>query len=533
MRKWIILLSVVMVFAVALPAFAAVQNVKVSGDITLRGLMRRNMTLGGSSGSVLQGDTDTYDGARFGIVGDTDGASSNQDWFMSTVRLRVDADLTDNVSGRVELMNQRDIDPPYYEEGSQYTDPNMIYPAAGQGQNPRTAANQQYQVILSEAYIQAKEFFYDPLTITAGRQKIQFGDGFVVGANQLTGPDPTESLTADEFSAFTGFDAIRAQFDWAPYSLDMFYAKIKEGIVDRNDDTNAFGVNFSREWDVYSAEADVYVVGLIDNAIYSHPLQGLNNLGSRVLDNGRARLEGTEQVYAIGTRGSIKPFDRLKLNGELVFEFGEEAYEIASPMGYYFVNGTRTQDICAFATDLRGEYLVNEVPWPVTVGGEYVMYSGEDRSEKGDSGAYRPMFRGKFHSAIREYQGWFYHLDLSTTPGYTNEHQAMIDATFHPFNNPDVTVFSRYLNFWLFAQPSPGRDYHLGQEVDLKLSYDYTEDLTLSLLGAWFFPGAYFEATDSPVANIDNLANTNVLSGVDEAKHDNITEIVGSVKLSF
>ena len=51
----------------------------------------------------------------------------------------------------------------------------------------------------------------------------------------------------------------------------------------------------------------------------------------------------------------------------------------------------------------------------------------------------------------------------------------------------------------------------IGDEVDLTLVYDYTEDVVFSLLAAWFIPGEYFP------------------SGMDDVA----TSVIGSMAVSF
>ena len=155
------------------------------------------------------------------------------------------------------------------------------------------------------------------------------------------------------------------------------------------------------------------------------------------------------------------------------------------------------------------------------------MYSGEEAKEDSNSANFRRMFPGKFHSAIREFQGFFYNPDFSATPGVTNEHQFMVDALFHPFNNKDLTLFVRYLQFFFYEPPIVGRGEHICQEVDVKLGYSYTEDLKFNLIGAVFAPGDYFSDVQGNIA-IFNQFGELVTNASEAAK-----EVVGEVVLTF
>ena len=141
-RKLGVLLVALITAAMAAPAFAEVQNVKVRGDISVRGIWRNNFDL-------------TNDG-QWGAVGTSD----SQKFIFSTIGVNLAADLTDNVSADVRLSNQRDW-----------------------GAN--TATNNDVQI--ARAYVTMKELLYSPLTVKIGRQPLWFGKGFIVGSRLLAG----------------------------------------------------------------------------------------------------------------------------------------------------------------------------------------------------------------------------------------------------------------------------------------------------------------------------------------------------------
>lgn len=509
MRTTSFFLVVILAVAFSVPAFAAVENIKLSGDITTRGFYRANYALGGDSNE----DVTTYNGSQFA-------GKDQQRFFTNTVRIRVNADLTDNIAGEVEFLNQRDVDPP---AGGAQGSPLVASAAIGAGSTPPSAANDEFDVILNLANITIKELYYPELTVKIGRQNIQWGEGFAIGNSQLGNPDPSNSLSADEFSAFTSFDAIRAVIERGAWHFDLVAAKIQENRVSADDDENLLGINVGRTFDAYSAEAEVYYISSRDGSVANVSAGDV--------------FQGTEEVNAFGTRGSIRPWDRLKLSGETVFEFGEEggagggipgANTIASGSNFlaFTPNGRIEQNIRAWAFDVRAEWEWRELPWPTTVGSEWVFYSGEENAEDNSSSNYRPLFRGKFHSAIREFQGFFYFPNVGTTPSYTNQHQIMFDASNHPFNNEDLTLFTRWLLYWYDEVPIEGRDTFIGQEWLTKLSYDYTEDLTLTVIGALFFPGDYFSASGAAAA-------PNSFGGSSTQAGDTAKELMAEVALAF
>ena len=174
MSRFLKLMSVLAIVAlIAVPAFAEVQNVKVSGDIDSKMITRTN-----------------YD------VGSGTGVNDNDTWFMSTARVQIDADLTDNVSTCVRLLNERD----WTVESADTT-----------------------AITLDLASVKMKEMFYAPLTLTIGRQNIRLGSGLVVGDPDTNDAvaGVTGAITAPDLSSRKSFDAIRATLDYNPLVVDL------------------------------------------------------------------------------------------------------------------------------------------------------------------------------------------------------------------------------------------------------------------------------------------------------------------------
>ncbi|MBI4116060.1 MAG: hypothetical protein HY447_05785 [Candidatus Omnitrophica bacterium] len=100
----------------------------------------------------------------------------------------------------------------------------------------------------------------------------------------------------------------------------------------------------------------------------------------------------------------------------------------------------------------------------------------------------------------------------------------MFDAAFNPFNRKDLTFFTRWLMYWLDEIVVDGRGEYLGNELDIVMNYAYTEDLSLQLIGAWFFPGEYFKQS----SQMTNAAGQTVGNGDETAQ-----ELVASLTLNF
>src|SRR3989338_7759806 len=133
------------------PAYAEAQNVKVSGSIDAYWFYRENFDLRDNNDVVVK-------------------KSEADSFYMSVTQVQVAADLTDNVSTVKNIANQRDWNADTFD---------------GVGGTGNDAA--EYDIDLDLAYVQMKEIFYSPLTLTIGRQDLWFGRGVIVGNNTRAG----------------------------------------------------------------------------------------------------------------------------------------------------------------------------------------------------------------------------------------------------------------------------------------------------------------------------------------------------------
>jgi len=213
------LLKILMaVFAVCLiaPAFSAVENVKVGGDIAVYGVLRRNFKDG------------------------------NLNFLQAPVRVYVSADLSENVSVMVRLLNEFNFD---------------------------TNSLNTNQILLDLAYIKVSDLLTPGLSLTVGRQEIQLGEGLVVGSSYKADNYPV-NIGAKDLGVLKAFDAIR--IDYAPKALPMnlilFRAKIDE--TETGNDKDLYGV------DIGFKVADV---ANIDAYFVRQDFENINTYGARIV----------------------------------------------------------------------------------------------------------------------------------------------------------------------------------------------------------------------------------------------------------
>ncbi|NQU95569.1 MAG: alginate export family protein [Candidatus Omnitrophica bacterium] len=488
----------------ATSVYAGTQSVKISGDLTIRALARDDFDLDQNHAEPAVPGT----ASAIGAGNPQPGTSDWQTWFQSAAEVQIDADLTDNVSAVLRLFNQRSWDTSVKSINT--TDVTLV---RGEGVS-YTSDPDEFDLGLDLAYVELKEFLYSPLTLKIGRQDMWFGKGFVVGANLK---DYYANINADEYTVQTSFDAIRATFDYDPWTIDAVAAKIWENEIGSKDDEDLFGVNVGYLFDSYNAEMEGYWFYKNDNQIQPTIIKQHNT------------------VHTIGLRGSADPIDKWTASGELAMQFGDFVG---------FRNQQSERSRFGWAVDVSAECreFVDDFAWKPVIGTEYIFYSGDDEeyptvATDSTFNGWDPMYRGKFDTAYREFVGKYNFTRLGWIGGrtayvntfgdasYTNQHQAIIYGAVEPSDS--ITVDGRLAFFWqqhataypasILSGGAPAdtsnskRKRFMGTELDLGLTWDYTEDVSFGVLAAWFFPGSFYNDEGDSVA----------------------TDLVGTMKLSF
>jgi hypothetical protein len=477
-KRLILLFCALFVLAAAMPAFAAVQNIKVSGDILARYIARSD----------------------FSLAKDLVGTDDNINVFNTVTRVRIDADLTDNVSAVVRLINERNWGEADYASSS--------YGSSGSIDNTNDT-----NIQLDLAYVTLKEFLYSPLTLTIGRQELHFGNDMIIGdgvgepkpnivsggigTNQTTNYREATGLGGvnGDLSLRKSFDAIRATLNYDPLVIDLVYAKLRanviygknniiEGQKSSNDDADLYGINagykFSDKWNTLME--GYFWSKRSDATVYSTDSNG-NAIGESWSKN-----KG-DDVQVVGARVSTNPMKKLNLQQEFAFQFGERV----DSSGF-------KRDRSAFASQSMA-MLTPGWKYEPTMGIIYSYFSGEANwSSTKKYHAWDPMFENQTAGSI-----------INALFPQTNAHNIDVMAKMSPMQ--DVWLQADYVVQVLargLASPTGGVGYvepplndyetaggydfsphrqYLGQELDLNLTYNYTEDVQLGLLMGWFWPG--------------------------------------------
>lgn len=444
-RLILALVAVGAIMLVAGPAFAAVQNVKVSGDLEIMPLGRYSFDL-----KPRTGRGENYENA-----------------ILSFLRLRVDADLTDNVSVTTRFLNERDWE---------------------------SAADLDNNVELDLAYVTLKEFLYSPLTLTLGRQELHMGSEMVVG-------DPDTNNTAlgnltvgvsgqPDLSKQKSFDAMRATLDYSPLIIDAIYAKMAEGDHSLDLDQTLYGLDANYDlddrWDsMLEAYYYLRIIGKEANTTINEA-DSLNTVGGRIISH---------------------PIENLVASLEGAFQFGQD------------VANDRTAEYRGWAVEAGATYSWPKARYTPTLTGLYAFFRGDDPDwsavSSNSNTAWQPMYENQKYGDI-----------ANALLGQTNIHVFGAIGTAKVAEDI-MAKLSFYSYFWskgYGANPTLGTintiiatahdadaqlapdlvmsdDRFVGNEIDLNLTYDYTEDVQFGLTTGAFIPGEAFEGENNSIAS--------------------------------
>ncbi len=460
-----VLLALLMVAFLAVPAFASVQNVKVSGDIDSSWLVRDNFDLG-ITGPLTNAGTNLP-----GRVGDR-----RQNVFLTQTRLRVDADLTDNVSTHLGIINERPWDAP-------------------------SGANT--DIDLNVAKVTLRDVLSSPLTIHAGRMNdVRYGNGLVfdsTGTNNQAPADSALSSVANDLTKQTALDGIRGVLDFNPLTIDLVYFKVDAntltGAADRSDDVDLYGTNLNYSFgDDWNTTAEAYFFARIDKST-----QTLGSSGNK-----------SDTVYLPGLRASTNPIKGLNVQGEVAWQRGNFVLTTTAV--------AQNQDREAMAAQAIVNYQVPleaTAKWNPVLTGVYTYLSGDSNPALAEDTA-RPASDEKYTAWDPFFENQAGGSIYNTLFDLTNDHILTASASVVPME--DVTAKVTWTGLWLdrelrgssFAirQPDGGTltvanntdEKGLGFEVDAELTYDYTEDVQVGLNLGWFNPGDVFAGTNDSTA---------------------------------
>jgi hypothetical protein len=434
MKKFVLLAAMLAVAFTAMPASASVQNVKVYGNLDNTYVYRSNLDLGKNS----DGNGKPY-----------------QSIFLTQTRLGVDADLTDNVAVTVGLINER---------------------AWGSEKVATVDSANDTDVDVYLAFVTLREMLYSPLTVIIGRQQWGYGNGLIFDATGTNNSAPVDSgldSVAEDLTYQTSMDAFRIILDYNPLTIEAFYA-----LIDNGAGLTQTSEQFQDNRDVVGVYATYALGDDMDSAVETYFFKSTDRNASGDNDN-------VIKVY--GFRASSNPFEGLSVSGEFAIQGGQtSAGKRRESYAWQFVSN--------YSIPLMEEY--NPI-----LSYSFTKVGGDDNASDGDTSAWDPFFEaqggGTIYNTLFNLTDMIIHTvsletvpmeDLTATLSWSGlwTQQDTTDRSSLTLNNPDGTTYA------VQTTDIKDNESELGQEVDLGLSYAYTEDVTIGANFGWFFPGAIF-----------------------------------------
>ncbi len=467
------MLALAALIFVSAPAFAAVQNVKVSGDVDSWYVKRDNFNLGKR---IAVGS----------LGGGINNGLKSQNVFITQTRVRIDADLSDNVSTTVRLLSE----------------------------NAWGAGNISGNVGIDLAYATMREFLYSPLSVTVGRQEFIYGNGLILGGN---GPNngTTGSLAAiaADLTKNTSNDGVKLVFDYKPLTLDVIYLKAGQRLLTGNEaakksSSDVYGLNANYQLgDSHNSVVEGYVFSRFNGSDFNLPV-------------GTATTGKGDTLIVPGLRVSTNPIKGLTAGAEVAWQMGNKPVAVGGTENAEHRN--------AFAYQVMANYAIDQLDvakykpsinasWTHTSGDKNAgVNSGSDNVKSAKKyTAWDPMLEGQNGGTI--YNSLFALSNLNILSAGASI--APIEDVTTSFAWSNLTADKKYRtgNTLSLLQPdgstlgtlaTTGRK-DLGNEYDVNVNYAYTEDVTMGVSLGWYVPGKAFAKANNSTAS-QALAHVNV-----------------------
>jgi len=428
--------------------FADVQNIRLSGDIRIRGYFLD------STGVQPTGGGDSFGG-------DETQFKANDSFISQRTRVSCEADLEDHVLVVVTLQ----------AEGEWGTDNQGTFTgSSGAGsQQDEGAINRRWGVGVSEAYVQFNEIFYTPATLKVGRQFLQYGRGLIL------------SSVEQEYN----YDAARLVLDYYPLTIDLVGAELVNSQSFGGQPSVAHPDGGASDLLFANARYELSDSAIKDvEAYFGWVSQSQNNLLTSTRIPPTA-VTGSSPLI-IGLRTDINPLDALQTWGEAAFEFGANGDPNGSSIG-------------AFLLNLGGKYTLKDVQWVPVFNGNFIYASGGGKGQA-DTGVGNAQFRPWFDYADG-YNGYLF------MPALTDIAIFNLGASVKPYENTTLALQGYYYlkadkaglagsngdvdwggPSWASLSAGTGNDADLGWEIDSILGYDYSKDVRAQLVYGVFLP---------------------------------------------
>jgi hypothetical protein len=329
---------------------------------------------------------------------------------------------------------------------------------------PETSTNT--DIKLDAAYVTMKEMLYSPLTVVLGRQPLVYGNQFLIGDVNTYGA--ADVSTVSDLTGGVNADAIKAILTYDPLTVDLFAAKISTGTpsttaLNGDDDADLYGINANyKVGDSMNTVLEAYTFAKFDKEVATTTTK-------------------TKKLYVPGLRVSTNPIEGLNVQLEGAYQAGNDADNVT---------------ISAYGLQAGVNYAlpVMKNMKPVLSAG-YTYLSGDKNTGDNKDTSFDSLYENQNSGRI---------FDVVAT-STSNIKIATIAAEVTPIQ--DVTTKLSVYNLNLVKKGTANA--RVGNEVDLDVTYAYTEDVKFGLSAGVFYPGKNFAEHQKELTQV--LTSVNVM----------------------
>jgi len=432
--------------------FADVQNIRLSGDVRVRGYF-------------IQNGNASYDYAPNGAsMGYITANRRDNSFIVQRTRITCEADLEDHVLVVITLTGQGQWGQPY----DVYA-PNAYSPYPG---------NRGWSIGITEAYVQFSEMFFTPATLKLGRQYLNYGRGLIISSYDQT----------------YNFDAGRLVLDFYPFTVDLVGAKLSDGSLATPNPGH-------RGNDLLFVNARYEMKDSIIKNVEAY-FGWAARASAGMMSPSYLPTASAASPWIIGLRTDLTPIKGLNVWLEGAYEGGQ------APVGGAF-DTSRDATLSAFIANAGLKYTFKDVKMEPSVNVEYTFASGGG-SSSGNGNMFVPWFDDK-----DGHNGYLFQPKLSNihifnvgasikpaknvTASVQGYYYLKADRDSNAISNPwiDYGGLSSLSRFQTEAA-------EVGWEIDAILGYDYSKDARFQLVYAVFIPDRAFTAANSSNSEIGN-----------------------------
>jgi hypothetical protein len=439
MKKFMMVIALLTLSALVSSSFADVQNIRLSGDVRIRGYYN------------------TYGGQL-----------PQTSLIAQRTRITCEADLEDHVLVVVTLM----------AEGI-WGDRGYTHRSAGAGLPTwGEPVNRMWDVGMPEAYVQLNEMFFQAATLKLGRQYLHYGRGMII------------SSVENEYN----FDAARLVLDYYPLTVDLVAALIN----DNGDNTNGgqffpIGDNSptERSWLLF-ANARYEMTDSFIKAVegyFGWVTQSKDNHAARA-ETGYAPMIMGASPWIVGLRGDLNLTKNLQAWIEGAYEGGADGFASSKNLSAFLVNAGAQLSLgdSKMAPAIHANYTFASGGGSV---GQNTFRPWFDLANDYNGYLFKPLL-SNMH---------IFNVGASIKPA--KNCTAGVDVYYYMKSAKNMSVEQNPnidLGYGRTSLGATGAG-SLGWEVDGKLGYDYSKDVRFGLIAGVFIPGKSLEAyTDDKIS---------------------------------